>query len=272
MLRLRWKLLLIFFLITCTSTLAKAQLLEYGTALCGDTVSFYCHTVGMTTTTVEVKTSEGVNLKEKEVLETWELLWGDTVERHIVMNINRRNTPLKKGDKISVPCDMSGKTFMDFSPYPLKIEPTGSKFLIWDPSLLAYGAYDAEGNLIRWGAGVGGKDYCPDVKRGCRTKTGEFRIISKQGPSYRSGRYPIGCSGKKCALMPYAMFFASGYAFHTGKVPGAHASHGCVRLFAEDAKWLNQNFVEVGMRVIIKPYPQISIIRIVAPIISGLFL
>jgi lipoprotein-anchoring transpeptidase ErfK/SrfK len=53
------------------------------------------------------------------------------------------------------------------------------------------------------------------------------------------------------------MFFnKAGYAFHgSPKVPGQNASHGCVRIFTDDAKWLNENFVEIGTTVIINPYP-----------------
>jgi lipoprotein-anchoring transpeptidase ErfK/SrfK len=171
------------------------------------------------------------------------------------MKINRRNTKLKKGDVIAVPCDMAGKTFMDYSPYPLKIEPSGKKLIIWDPALLAYGAFDPDGNLMRWGPGAGGKDFCPDVNRGCRTKVGTFEIIRKEGADYRSGRYPAGCTGSNCAKMPYAAFFQEqGYAFHAGNVPGANASHGCIRVFYSDAQWLHV-WLEIGTTVIIRPYP-----------------
>lgn len=236
---------------------AKAELLSYGPALCGDTVNFYCHTVGMTTIIEQVETAEGIKLSEKEVLETWELLWGNSIEREIVMKINRRNIKLKKNDVIAIPCDMSGKTFMNFSPYPDFIDAPGEKLVIWDPELLAYAAYDETGTLVRWGPAVGGKDYCSDIGRSCRTKVGEFRIIRKEGPNYRSSRYPVGCSGTRCARMPYAMFFAANYAFHAGNLPGANASHGCIRLFYSDAEWLNKNFIEIGTWVIIRPYPEV---------------
>ena len=44
-------------------------------------------------------------------------------------------------------------------------------------------------------------------------------------------------------------------------MPGYRASHGCVRMFVEDAKWLNHEFVEIssdrnqqrGTLVIVKP-------------------
>lgn len=237
----------------CTETDILEQ---YGTALCGDTVNFYCIEVGETVIQTEVKTGNTVTTKEKKGISTWETLWGNTVEREIVMKINRRNTKLTKGVVLAVPKDMQGKTFMDFSPYPYEIDPPGEKLLIWDPALLAFGAYDKDGKLIRWGPAAGGKDYCPDVKRGCRTKTGDFRILRIEGPNYRSGRYPVGCSGNSCAKMPYASFFqGQGYAFHSGNVPGANASHGCVRVFYSDAEWLH-GWLEIKTKVTIRPYPQ----------------
>ena len=40
------------------------------------------------------------------------------------------------------------------------------------------------------------------------------------------------------------MFFHGGFALHGSyEVPGYHASHGCVRMFVNDAKWLNEEFV-----------------------------
>ena len=75
------------------------------------------------------------------------------------------------------------------------------------------------------------------------------------GPHFRSSKYPIGCEGKSCAAMPYAMFFYNSYAIHASNdVPGRNASHGCIRVLREDAKWLNQEFVEVGTKVIVNSY------------------
>ncbi|MCX6744997.1 MAG: L,D-transpeptidase [Candidatus Parcubacteria bacterium] len=241
----------------CTTTATAPAILEkYGEALCGDSVNFYCLKIGDTVIKTEVQTNSGTTIKEKKVVPTWEILWANTVEREIVMKINRRNIKLTKGVVLAVPKDMQGKTFMDYSPYAYKIDPPGEKLIIWDPALLAFGAYDGEGNLVRWGPAAGGKDYCPDVKRGCRTKTGEFKIIRKEGPNYRSGRYPVGCTGNKCAKMPYAAFFqGQGYAFHAGNVPGANASHGCIRVFYSDAEWLHQ-WLQIGTRVVIRPYPK----------------
>lgn len=246
------RLILFFVLISCFCFInsAVAQNTDnrvYGERICGDS-GFICLTV-----------NKG---------DSWESLWPDEREREIVMKLNRMNIPLEKGIILAVPADMKNKTFMDFSPFPAQTESLGEKFLIWDPKLLAWAAYDENGKLVRWGPGVGGKDYCPDVKRACRTIQGDFRIVFEAGVKYRSSIYPIDkCRGHApgrpgCAPMPWYMQFEwHGYGFHgSPEVIGKNASHGCVRIFIPDAEWLNKNFVEVetrktkGTKVIIRPY------------------
>jgi hypothetical protein len=112
-----------------------------------------------------------------------------------------------------------------------------------DLGKLAWGAYDDEGNLVKWGRASGGKNYCSDIKRGCKTITGTFTIYRKQGPECKSNRFPVGKGG---APMPYCMHFHGAYAMHGGQVPNYNASHGCVRLLRQDAQWLNEDFVNVG--------------------------
>lgn len=52
--------------------------------------------------------------------------------------------------------------------------------------------------------------------------------------------------------MPYCMFFHGGYALHGSyKVPGYDDSHGCIRLFIDDARWLNEEFVKIGITKIV---------------------
>ena len=47
--------------------------------------------------------------------------------------------------------------------------------------------------------------------------------------------------------MPFCMYFHGGYALHgSSEVPGYNASHGCVRMFTQDAEWLNKKFISIG--------------------------
>lgn len=130
----------------------------------------------------------------------------------------------------------------DRVPFPAKIGSTN--IIKVDLGKLAWGAYNDQGDLVKWGPASGGKNYCPDIHRGCKTITGTYTIYKKQGPSCKSSRFPVKTHGG--APMPYCMHFKGGYALHGGNVPNYNASHGCVRLLFQDAQWLNQNFVRVG--------------------------
>jgi hypothetical protein len=228
---------------------------RYGETTC-DRPGLQCVTVEYLMVERQVKTKKGLQTRTSKVFPTWEKMWPDPAERDIVMKLNRMSTPLRIGYVLAVPRDMAGKTYMDFSPFPHKIQGHGENLIIYDPALLAWGAFDGEGNQLRWGPGVGGKNFCPDVRRGCQTPTGKFRVNRKGGKHYRSSLYPIGCKGAGCALMPWFVHFGQGAGFHhSNNVSGMHASHGCVRVFYDDAHWLNQEFADIGTKVRVRPYP-----------------
>ncbi|MFA5188580.1 MAG: L,D-transpeptidase [Patescibacteria group bacterium] len=245
----------VFALIFLASLLftASARSLEknkpFGETLCNNNPDFHCIAIAEKTVIKEIRTKNGLKKIESQVPQTWAELWPDEREREIVMKVNRLNIKLEKEMVIAVPNNMANKTFMDFSPFPQNIGVMDEKILIWDPELLAWAAYDETGNLVSWGPGVGGKDYCSDIGRQCHTVTGNFTIIKKGNAKTRSRKFHN-------APMPWAMFFhRAGYAFHgSPNVPGMNASHGCVRIFTSDAEWLNKNFVKIGTSVIINPY------------------
>ena len=139
----------------------------------------------------------------------------------------------------------------DYDDAPFPRHSANRNIIKVDLGKLSWAAYDDEGNLVRTGRASGGRGYCKDIRRGCRTITGTYTIYSKKGPGSKSSRFPVGKGG---APMPYCMHFHGGYALHgSNSVPNYNASHGCVRLIPEDARWLNQNFVRVGStRVSIK--------------------
>lgn len=198
--------------------------------------------------------------------ESWESLWPNTEVRDIVMRINRRNMKLRARMILAVPpslavsvqTDSCGHAYtLNFSPFISEnFNGKGNKLVVFDPSLLAWAAYDQNGQLVRWGPASGGADWCNDIKRKCHTPTGVFKIEQKYGPTKRSDLFPLGCHGTTCAPIPYFMkFIWSGAGLHaSSNVPGFNDSHGCVRLFSEDAEWLNKNFTEIGTTVIVLPY------------------
>ena len=137
--------------------------------------------------------------------------------------------------------------------FPSTQEPTGKKVFIFDPGAHAWAAYDKNGQLVKTGSASGGADYCPDIGRPCRTVTGTYHVYSKKGADCTSSLYPVETGGG--ARMPYCMHFYEGYSIHAAyDVPNHNASHGCVRVLPDAARWLNQDFINVGTTVIVKPY------------------
>ena len=128
----------------------------------------------------------------------------------------------------------------------------GRNTFIFDPRHRSWSAYDGSGRLINSGRASGGRGYCPDVRRGCRTPVGQFSVYSKGSSYCKSSKFPLGRGG---APMPYCMFFRGGFAIHgSPDVPDYNASHGCIRVPPRDARWLSESFVSQGTRVIVRPY------------------
>lgn len=122
----------------------------------------------------------------------------------------------------------------------------------FSPQTQVWKAISSDGRVIRTGHGSAGRSYCPDIHRACRTPTGHFNIISRQGAACRSTRYPLPHGG---APMPYCMYFSNLYAVHGSyEVPNYNASHGCIRVKPDDARWLYENFMKVGTHVYVKSY------------------
>ncbi len=139
------------------------------------------------------------------------------------------------------------------SEFPIQIHPTGAKLFVFDPKVAAWAAYDAQGKRVMTGGASGGKNFCEDVGAPCRTVTGTFKVYNKRGAECKSGEYPVETKGG--TKMPYCMYFFQGYTIHAGyEVPNYNASHGCVRVFSSAAKWLNEQFMTVGTKVIVLSY------------------
>ena len=191
--------------------------------------------------------------------ETWESLFPSSEARDIIRRVNRMNIPLRRGMTIAVPKNIDRLTIYDVSPFPRYIEPSHEKTIFVSQKLLAWGAYDEDGELLWWGPLSSGSGHCKGIDGTCTTPSGSFRVIGKQGIDCISNVFPIRADGMSGgAEMPYCMYFFRGFALHGSEtVPGYRASHGCVRMFIEDARWLNEEFVTAtedsakGTRVIV---------------------
>lgn len=191
--------------------------------------------------------------------DTWQKLFPNEEAEDIVRRINRMNIRLRAGMVIAIPKNLDRLTIYDVSPFPRYIESDGEKTIYVSQNKLAWGAYDEDGELLWWGPISSGTDHCVGVIGGCTTPSGSYRIIRKQDIDCISTAFPRRADGNNGgAEMPFCMHFFRGYALHGSEtVPGYRASHGCIRMFTEDARWLNEEFVDVpgdgerGTRVII---------------------
>ena len=181
--------------------------------------------------------------------DSWERLFPNARDREIVKRLNRTNMPMKYRSWIVVPNNLRNINNLDLSPFPPHRDTNGKKLIIVDLAKQAFAAYDSNGTLAHWGPVSGGKGYCPDIGRNCNTITGNFKIFRKQGEECISSRFPVETNGG--APMPYCMHFKGGFALHGSTLPGYHDSHGCIRLFFDDAKWLNEHFAPIGTSVIV---------------------
>lgn len=181
--------------------------------------------------------------------DTWSKLFPNQRDREIVKRLNRTNVALKYRSWIVIPTDLKNISNLDLSPFPAQKETNGKKMLYVDLSKHAFAAYNKDGELIHWGPISGGKSYCADVGRACNTATGNHKIFRKQGAECKSSKFPLETNGG--APMPYCMHYYRGFALHGSTLPGYHASHGCVRLFFDDAKWLNKHFLSIGTPVVV---------------------
>lgn len=190
--------------------------------------------------------------------ESWVKLFPDENQRDLVQRINRSYNTLYPGKVIVVPRNLSQVTLLELAPFSHTINDH-EKQVIVDQDKLAWAAYDANGQLVKWGPIASGRDKCPDSANSCRTLTGIYRVFSKENEKCKSDIFPIGKGGAK---MPYCMYFHKGFALHgSDDIPGFRASHGCIRMFVRDAKWLNEEFVEtsndkndnMGTKVVVRP-------------------
>lgn len=191
--------------------------------------------------------------------DTWEQLFPNDEARDIVKRVNRLNIHLKSGMIIAIPKNLDRLTIYDVSPFPRYIEPIGEKIIYVSQKKLAWAAYDEQGELVWWGPVSAGLARCAGVYGKCSTPSGGFRVIRKQDIDCISTAFPQRADGNNGgAEMPYCMHFYRGFALHgSTSVPGYSASHGCIRMFIEDARWLNEEFVDVpgnavrGTRIVI---------------------
>lgn len=184
--------------------------------------------------------------------DSWQKLLPDYTQRQIVMRLNRTNVSLRYRSWLVVPNHVANLNYMSLSPFPKHIKAQHRKLVLVDLSKFAFAAYDANGQLVYWGPATGGRKWCSAKhKQSCLSATGRYRIYRIQGANCVSSEYPVATHGG--APMPYCMHYYRGFAIHGSTLIGfENRSQGCIRLFYDDAKWLNHQFVKIGTEVIVK--------------------
>lgn len=128
--------------------------------------------------------------------------------------------------------------------FPASRVSTGNKTVIIDPNKHIWGAYDANGVRVAQGPVSMDKSAYP----ACWTPAGTFTVYRK-GSSCASSATPAGGT-----MMPYCLFLREGYTIYApDRVPGYNANNSCVRLYPNDAKWLDKKFMTIGTRVQVLP-------------------
>jgi len=192
--------------------------------------------------------TEGFSCVRVKRGQSWQSLFPEERERGIVMRLNHRNGELYPGLKLIVPDDIKDHDLMDYTPMPPRIEAQGEKVIYVDLGNHIWAAYDADGYQVRWGPATGGRKHCPPPNEDskCNTKEGSYRIYSLGSSNCVSTKFPEPDGG---APMPYCMFFDGGQALHgsPGGIVDANVSHGCVRMFVQDAEWMRYDFAEPAM-------------------------
>jgi lipoprotein-anchoring transpeptidase ErfK/SrfK len=143
----------------------------------------------------------------------------------LVLKINRLDRKhLRSGTSLLIPD--ANADLASVSPLPLRLEAGRSipKLVLVSRQTQAFGAYEF-GQLVRWGPTSTGKKSTP-------TRAGLYHTNWKA----KERRSSINQSW----ILPWCFNIddTNGVAFHKFDLPGYPASHGCVRLLEEDAKWV----------------------------------
>lgn len=228
----------VFLTVFCTNIQASHQ--DFGMRI--------CHNPGYSCLKIKKKNS-------------WSQLFPNEKQRELVKRINRTNEFLSPGMVLAVPNSLDSISMLNVSPFELTKANTKEKIIVVSLDLLAWAAYAENGKQVYWGPISAGSLRCESSENGCTTPTGTFRIFRKKDKDCFSNSFPETIYGEKGgAYMPYCMFFYKGFALHgSDSLPGYNASHGCIRLFIDDARWLNENFIDtqnpirgiVGTKVVI---------------------
>src|SRR5262245_44253652 len=142
-----------------------------------------------------------------------------------MLKVNRVDKKhIRVGDSLLIP--QIGNDLLTLAPFPPQLETAGNipKLVLVSRRVQAFGAYE-HGTLVYWGPTSTGKKSTP-------TPAGLYHANWKA----KEKRSSINHSW----ILPWCFNLDdnAGIAFHQFDLPGYPASHGCVRLLEDDARWI----------------------------------
>ena len=147
-------------------------------------------------------------------------------EQYTVFALNRLDKKNSwRADSLIIP-DKFADDFLQYSPFPKTLDSLKQvdKMVFFSYAMHAYALYEG-GSLIKWGPSSMGKKATP-------TKKGLMFANWKKEEA-------ISTSNSEWILRwNFNIHNTLGVGWHQYDLPGHHASHSCLRLLEEDAKWM----------------------------------
>ncbi|GEM_PF-740228 len=143
----------------------------------------------------------------------------------LVLKLNRLDDRhIRRGSTLIIPDPIPD--WMDLSPFPHRVEALRSiaKIILVSRRVQAFGAYEF-GHLVRWGPTSTGKKSTPTPAGLYHTNWKARRRRSTVNPAWLL-RWYVNLENRE------------GISFHQYSLPGYPASHACIRLFEDDARWI----------------------------------
>ena len=147
-------------------------------------------------------------------------------EQYVILALNRLDIKNKwRADTLAIP-DKIDKTLMSYSPFPTRLEVLKevNKMVLFSYPIQAYALYE-KGNLVKWGP----------------TSMGSKKAQTKRGLMFANWKKELAISTvNKSWKLPYNFNIHNslGIGWHQYDLPGYPASHSCLRLLMDDAKYL----------------------------------
>ena len=119
-----------------------------------------------------------------------------------------------------------GAELMALSPFPRQVPHLSGvrKFIVVSRRIQAFAAYE-RGALVRWGPVSTGRRDAPTPTGLFHTNWKAKRTVSTENPEWILNWY-------------FNLKNATGVSLHQYELPGYPASHSCVRLLEDDARWI----------------------------------